>query len=82
MSIRLRLTAWYTGILAVTLILFSASIYGLVYYNTYQEVKNRVIEQADQILKTQNITVTQGWDMRNRPRSNHPAGGCPYILAA
>ncbi|MED4957038.1 HAMP domain-containing protein [Paenibacillus macerans] len=67
MSIRLRLTAWYTGILAVTLILFSASIYGLVYYNTYQEVKNRVIEQADQILKTQNITVTQGWDMQLDP---------------
>ncbi|RRJ64487.1 sensor histidine kinase [Paenibacillus oralis] len=67
MSIRLRLTAWYTGILAVTLILFSASIYGLVYYNTYQEVKKRVIEQADQILSTQNITLTQGWDMQLDP---------------
>lgn len=64
MSIRLRLTAWYTGILAVTLILFSASIYALVWYNTYQEVKKRVVEQADQILSSSNITLSQGWDMQ------------------
>ncbi|MGG6312456.1 sensor histidine kinase [Paenibacillus macerans] len=67
MSIRLRLTAWYTGILAVTLILFSASLYALVRYNTYQEVKKRVVEQAEQILSTQNITLTQGWDMQLEP---------------
>ncbi|WP_059051706.1 sensor histidine kinase [Paenibacillus senegalimassiliensis] len=67
MSIRLRLTAWYTGILAVTLILFGASLYALVWFNTYQEVKKRVVEQAEQILSTQNITLTQGWDMQLEP---------------
>ena len=47
MSVRLRMTAWYTSILAVTLILFSGSIYAIVRYNTFQEVKNRIIEHGD-----------------------------------
>lgn len=52
MSIRLRLTVWYSGILAVTLMLFSIAIYGFVYFNTYQDLQNRLIEQ---ISKTQII---------------------------
>lgn len=67
MSIKWRLTAWYTTILAITLILFSASIYAFVRFTTYQEVKKKVIEQAEQILITQNITLTQGWDMQLEP---------------
>ncbi|MBP2002192.1 signal transduction histidine kinase [Paenibacillus shirakamiensis] len=46
MSIRWRLTVWYTCILAVTLVLFGASIYGLVRYNIYSEVKKKIVEQA------------------------------------
>jgi len=49
MSIRLRLTAWYTSVLAVVLILFGASFYGLVRFYTYQEVKTRLEEQANRI---------------------------------
>ncbi|HEY2492985.1 MAG TPA: HAMP domain-containing sensor histidine kinase [Paenibacillus sp.] len=45
MSIRLRLTAWYTGILAVTLIVFGFFIYGVIYYNTYSEVEKRIDQQ-------------------------------------
>lgn len=63
MSIRLRLTAWYTGILAVTLILFSASIFGLVQYKTYEVVKKRIEEQAFQIYQSQSYTVSQGLDL-------------------
>jgi signal transduction histidine kinase len=63
MSIRLRLTAWYTGILAVTLILFSASIYGLVRYNTYLEVRNRLEDQANRIKNSQSYSITQGLDL-------------------
>lgn len=70
MSMRWRLTAWYTGILAVTLILFSASIYGFVRYYTYEEVKKKVDEQADQILSSQNVNVilSQGWDLQLSPK--------------
>lgn len=64
MSMRWRLTAWYTGILAITLILFGASIYGFVRYYTYEEVKKKVDEQADQILSSQNVTLSQGWDLQ------------------
>ncbi|SDF82945.1 Signal transduction histidine kinase [Fontibacillus panacisegetis] len=68
MSIRIRLTAWYTGILAVTLILFSASIYGFVRYNTYQEVKNRLEDQANRIISSQGFSITQGLDLTLNPK--------------
>ncbi|AWB43976.1 two-component sensor histidine kinase [Paenibacillus sp. CAA11] len=64
MSIRLRLTAWYTGILCVTLILFGATIYSVVRYNIYTEVRKKVMEQALQIRQSQNLTITQGWDLQ------------------
>lgn len=49
MSIRLRLTAWYSGILAVMLLALSAAIYGFVYINTYSDMKERLKNQANQI---------------------------------
>ncbi|MCL6602659.1 MAG: HAMP domain-containing histidine kinase [Paenibacillus sp.] len=49
MSIRLRLTAWYSGILAVMLLAFSAAIYGFVYFNTYGDLKDRVQKQVEQL---------------------------------
>ncbi|MBY0013025.1 sensor histidine kinase [Paenibacillus typhae] len=53
MSIKLRLTAWYSGILAVMLLALSAAIYGFVYFNTYGDLKERLMRQAQQVgLKT------------------------------
>ncbi|WP_379133060.1 sensor histidine kinase [Paenibacillus sp. sgz500958] len=49
MSIRLRLTAWYSGIVAVMLLALSAAIYGFVYINTYGDLKDRVQTQAEQL---------------------------------
>ncbi|NGM82998.1 HAMP domain-containing histidine kinase [Paenibacillus sp. 7124] len=46
MSIKLRLTAWYSGILAVMLLAFSAAIYGFFYINTYGDIKDRLRNQA------------------------------------
>ncbi|MFD1773254.1 sensor histidine kinase [Paenibacillus rhizophilus] len=46
MSIKLRLTAWYSGILAVMLLAFSAAIYGFFYINTYGDLKDRLRDQA------------------------------------
>lgn len=46
MSIKLRLTAWYSGILAVMLLALSAAIYGFVYFNTYGDLKDRLKDQA------------------------------------
>ncbi|WP_138494087.1 sensor histidine kinase [Paenibacillus pinistramenti] len=63
MSIRLRLTAWYTGILAVTLLVFCASIYGIVRHNIFSEVKKKIIEQANPTLASLNITSIQGFDL-------------------
>lgn len=49
MSIRLRLTAWYSGILAVMLLAFSAAIYGFVYINTYGDLKDRIQKQVKEL---------------------------------
>lgn len=64
MSIRLRLTAWYTSILVVMLILFGVSIYWLVYYNTFQEVKVRVEEQGALIANENAVGFSQGLDLK------------------
>ncbi|WP_019638405.1 sensor histidine kinase [Paenibacillus fonticola] len=64
MSIRLRLTAWYTGILAITLIMFGASIYGIVRYNIFLEVKKRLEEHGAQIEQAQNVSLSQGLDLQ------------------
>lgn len=60
MSIRLRLTAWYTAILAVTLIVFGSAVYGVVHYNTYNEVKKRIAQQWDQIKPSMVFDVSRG----------------------
>ena len=49
MSIRLRLTAWYTGILFVTLLIFSSAVYGFVHLYTYEELKQRLVQEANKI---------------------------------
>lgn len=67
MSIKWRLTAWYTSILAVMLMLFGASIYGFVRFYTYGEVKNRLVEQAERIVNNQNFSLTQGLDFYLEP---------------
>ncbi|AZN40164.1 sensor histidine kinase [Paenibacillus albus] len=54
MSIRLRLTIWYSVILAVTLIAFGVAIYIFVNYNTYKEMKGKIETQVNAI----NITST------------------------
>ncbi|MFS0727232.1 sensor histidine kinase [Paenibacillus sp. 1P07SE] len=49
MSIRLRLTLWYSGLLAFTLLVFGVSIYLFVNYYTYTGLKSRIIQQAQTI---------------------------------
>lgn len=42
MSIRLRLTLWYSSLLAVTMIVFGICIYVFVNWNTYAEIKEQL----------------------------------------
>ncbi|MGF7046652.1 signal transduction histidine kinase [Paenibacillus sp. DS2015] len=57
MSIRLRLTAWYTAILAVTLIVFGCVIYGVIHYYTYSEVEKKINRQIIQIIRSQSTVI-------------------------
>lgn len=50
MSVRLRLTLWYSGLLTVTLILLGGAIYFFTYMNSYGEVKNRLEDGAKQLI--------------------------------
>ncbi|GIP27962.1 two-component sensor histidine kinase [Paenibacillus sp. J23TS9] len=60
MSIRWRLTAWYTCILAVTLILFGSAVYGVVHYNTYSEIKKKIMDQRKQMQTNIIVGISQG----------------------
>ncbi|WP_405109536.1 HAMP domain-containing sensor histidine kinase [Paenibacillus sp. FSL K6-1217] len=70
MSIRLRLTAWYSGILAVMLLVLSAVIYGFVYINTYGDLKSRLLSQSHQVELKQGLTS----DGTLQPVLGGPAG--------
>lgn len=49
MSIRLRLTLWYSGLLAMALLVFGASVYLFVNWNTYNDLKVMIKKQSSQI---------------------------------
>ncbi|WP_168122944.1 HAMP domain-containing sensor histidine kinase [Paenibacillus sp. HB172176] len=49
MTIRLRLTLWYSGLLAATLLVFGVSIYLFINWNTYNDVRNQLKEQTDNL---------------------------------
>lgn len=42
MSIRLRLTLWYSGLLAVTLLVFGVAVYMFINWNTYNDLREQV----------------------------------------
>lgn len=67
MSIRLRLTAWYTGILFVTLLIFSSAVYGFVHLYTYEELKQRIVKQSGEMeLGTDGYEVFPSRDTADR----------------
>ncbi|ANA79049.1 sensor histidine kinase [Paenibacillus glucanolyticus] len=75
MSIRLRLTAWYTGILFVTLLIFSSAVYGFVHLYTYEELKQRIVQQANKV-----DFGTDGFDvLPNRSSANRLEDADLYI---
>ena len=65
MTIRLRLTLWYTALLGATLILFSVLVYSLLSNNLWIQVRQNVERQGNdisklvtgQLLRTQQLVV-------------------------
>ena len=65
MTIRLRLTLWYTALLGATLILFSVLVYSLLSNNLWSQVRQNVERQGNdisklvtgQLLRTQQLVV-------------------------
>jgi len=65
MTIRLRLTLWYTALLGATLILFSVLVYSLLSNNLWSQVRQNVARQGTdisklvtgQLLRTQQLVV-------------------------
>ncbi len=49
MSIRTRLTLWYVGLLAVTLLVFSALLYGVLHYYLWMGIDRALQSRAAQI---------------------------------
>lgn len=49
MSIRLRLTLWYSGILAVTLLVFGIALYTFFSYKLHTDLRNELVVQAQEV---------------------------------
>ncbi|MBH5319269.1 HAMP domain-containing histidine kinase [Paenibacillus sp. GSMTC-2017] len=49
MSIRLRLTLWYSGLLAVTLLVFGVIVYSFLSWNTFDDLREQVKGQSDNL---------------------------------
>jgi signal transduction histidine kinase len=49
MSIRIRLTLWYVGLLALLLIVFGVALYTTVYITSYQEVDRSLLQRGADI---------------------------------
>jgi len=49
MSIRLRLTLWYSGLLAFTMMVLGVGIYLFVHYNTYDNTREQLRSQFNQL---------------------------------
>lgn len=63
MSIRLRLTLWYTGMLAMTLLLFGVGLYFSLSISLYNGLKADLSRQSDEVhskIETVNIVSPQG----------------------
>jgi Signal transduction histidine kinase len=57
MSIRLRLTLWYSGLLAVTLVAFSFIVYYIVSHNTFADLKSK-LNLESQFIEVTNLPTT------------------------
>ncbi|MFD0961573.1 sensor histidine kinase [Paenibacillus chungangensis] len=62
MSIRLRLTLWYSGLLAATLLAFGIAVYGFIHWNTYSDLKEQIKAQSEKLGITASYNI---FDMRN-----------------
>lgn len=49
MSIRVRLTVWYVSLLAIVLIIFSTTFYGIFRFSLYNEVDRTLQDRANQV---------------------------------
>ncbi|MCG7409814.1 HAMP domain-containing histidine kinase [Paenibacillus sp. ACRRX] len=68
MSIRLRLTVWYSALLAFTLFLFGISIYTFVDYKIYGDIKQRISDTVNQITILPTLDFQNGLDFDVTPR--------------
>jgi two-component system OmpR family sensor kinase len=72
MSIRLRLTLWYSILLAFTLIILGAAVYQFVKYNTYNEVRITINQQYKQtkIVQTTDFLERVDLSVARRPQND------------
>jgi two-component system OmpR family sensor kinase len=56
MSVRLRLSLWYTGILAMMLIVFGVALYFFLSMTMMNQVKQNVSAYADKVYERMNVT--------------------------
>lgn len=71
MSLRLRLTLWYSGLLAATLLVLGVSLYLIINWRTYDDLRAQLKSQSEQLGVTativyNNIPLEIGFDRTSR----------------
>lgn len=64
MSIRLKMTLWYSSLIAVALIILGAGVYLFVTYNTYNDVRVNIMNSIDKVGVIVNKDESSGIEFR------------------
>ncbi|MEF2247060.1 sensor histidine kinase [Paenibacillus sp. IITD108] len=64
MTIRLRLTLWYSSLLAATMLALGVSIYFFIQWNTYAGVKQQLIEHVNGLQISQRLFYDKKLDLK------------------
>lgn len=79
MSIRLRLTLWYSGLLAVTLLVFCVTIYIFINWNTYADLKGQIKKQNENLPVTGYLNFFDVLDLNIDQRRSSIEGTNLYV---
>lgn len=60
MSIRFRLTLWYTTILTVVIALFGVTVWSTLAFSLTNQIDQRLIQTADQVLRVSSVLSFEG----------------------
>jgi two-component system OmpR family sensor kinase len=81
MSLRLRLTLWYTGVLAVTLLLFGVALYLFISVTTKNNIEQSLVDQGNKVISQIQVVSIFNTDLFKLPELNDFKSAGTFIQA-